>query len=502
MTTPTRPEPWGDDRLAAAFAARAALAVTPVDLAGATSAALRTRSNPDVVWPRLLAPAAVVVLAIGAVFGGLALSGRGGTPESPGGPPPDPGTFPTPVSSEAAGLPVISVRDAIALRDAGPDDREAAVRGWFAPLMPVPCPFTPATSPVQPVCPDDQIILMADPEWLVTPDGNGYRRASPTGPSFQIDIDDLDGGWQPGLPIIASTPPVEIVIVGHFDDRRSASCPVEVQAACRDRFVVDRVDSADGRVQPTSKVEQVEGGGTPFDDAWHIVEAVRPGVAILSAVHVDGADGLRRIEPALAAQGSDLLGERAVWVMRVLDGEAMATYAVADSTGSLYEFTADGAVLVALSAPGDRTSPSPIRQAASRPSPAWGPWPPPNAFSVLEFKDDAGRKPRVAVVDDSRLLEWIQEGVPDPAIGAAGSEGLFRDPSGVHRYRLRWGTTICDREMIVTVAADVKRIVIEHAPRDGCDAMYVGRELVLQFSRDVEPDDVGLEVIPATLLPE
>jgi hypothetical protein len=120
----------------------------------------------------------------------------------------------------------------------------------------------------------------------------------------------------------------------------------------------------------------------------------------------------------------------------------------------------------------------------------------------MEFKDDAGRKAFVAIVDDSGLLTSVAEGVPDAAIGDGAFEGFFRDPSGAHRYRLRWTTTICDREMTVSIAREVARIVIEHAPRDGCDAMGVGRDLVLQFTEDVDPASVELQVIQPTRLPE
>ena len=502
MTTRSTPsEPWDDERLGAAFAARASRTRTPEDLASTVGAALRTRPGSVVEWRRLLAPAAVVILAFGAVGGGLALRGSSGVVETTDGPTPEPSAAAADswADREAVGLPIISVSDAIAIRDAGVDSREIAVHGWIAPVLPVPCPYTPATSPVQPVCPDDQVVLMEEPESLVTPNGNGSSRRSPTGPHFQIDLDDLDGAWQRGVPVAPSTPPVEIAVVGHFDDRRSASCPLDMQAACRDRFVVDRVDWANGEAQPTSQVDLVVGVGMPFDDVEHILDAVRPGVSILSAVHVDGDEGLRRMEPALAEGGSSLIQEAQLWVVRVLDAGELGTYVIVDSTGSIYELTAEGPVLAALTTPGEPVSPSP---SPSPTSPAWGPWPPQNAFSVMEFKDDAGRKAFVAIVDASGLLESVAEGVPDPAIGGGAFEGFVRDPSGAHRYRLRWTTTICDREMTVSIAREVARIVIESAPRDGCDALAIGRDLVLQFTEDVDPAAVELQIIEPTLLPE
>ena len=48
--------------------------------------------------------------------------------------------------TEVLGLPVISVEEAIAIRDPGRDDREIAVRGWFPPRRAVRCPRAPESS--------------------------------------------------------------------------------------------------------------------------------------------------------------------------------------------------------------------------------------------------------------------------------------------------------------------------------------------------------------------
>jgi hypothetical protein len=54
--------------------------------------------------------------------------------------------------------------------------------------------------------------------------------------------------------------------------------------------------------------------------------------------------------------------------------------------------------------------------------------------------------------------------------------------------------------MTVTIEREVARIVIEHAPRDGCDTMPVLRDLVLQFTED--PAFVEVGIVPPTILPE
>ena len=495
MTTrPTPGVPWDDERLTSAFAARAAQTATPVDLARATSAALRTQASSAGAWRRLLAPAAVVILAIGAVSGVALLDGQRGS-NSPTEPSADPSTSPSPsespVASEAARLPVISVLDAIALRDAGEDNREIAVRAWFAPYYPSrACGFASNEQPVWPLlveCPEDRLWLMQDPEPVITVTDSGLSWRGPTGPAISPAFGDIDRSW--ALPVEDTTRLVELVVVGHFDDRRSAACPADLGQDCRDRFVVDRIDSVDGETLPTSQVDLVESVGMPFDEAEHIVDAVRPGVAILSAVHVDGDGGLRRIEPALADQGSDLLQERAVWVVRVLDGEELETYVVVDSTGSIYALTLDGPVLVALSTPGERVSPLPSRR--------------PDAGSFLTMGVFLDESVTLEVADHTGFLEDARPatsmemarpaGIPRP--GRLAIANLARDTIFV-----RWTGTVCDRRPQLTIRSrvadgppDVLHLTDE---RPGCDAMGVGRGVVIRFSIDVDAGDLdGTEEI-------
>ncbi len=135
-------------------------------------------------------------------------------------------------------------------------------------------------------------------------------------------------------------------------------------------------------------------------------------------------------------------------------------------------------------------------------APAWGPWPPDGA-EVIDLPNENGNDPaRVAVVDLSGALTEVRAPTAQDGHPEGPDEAFFRDPSGDGRYRLRWGTTICDREMTVTIDAEVDRIVIDHAPRDGCDSMGIGRELVLVFSRDVDPASVAYVHNRAVLLPE
>jgi hypothetical protein len=347
MTPPAWPqEPWSDDRTNAAFAARAVAHPTPAQVAASTLESLRVeRRRGSLGWERFGAVIALLLIVLAGVGAGVAVVGPPSThilTPSKGTSIPSP-TF-TDGRSEVLGVPLMNVTDAITIRDSGVDDREIAVHGWFSPIGPLSCPYTPATSPVQPVCPDEFVVLMAEPESLVRREENGYSGHEPAGPSIEIDLDDLDGAWQPRLPDLGPARPIELSAVGHFDDRRSSTCPAEMLTSCRDRFVVDRIDRVDGESQVTSVLDLVEKGvGRPFDEARAVIDIVRPDVAILSAVHVDGYYGLRRIEPTIAdRRGASLVQEEALWVVRVLDGGTLATYVFVDSTGSIYELTADG----------------------------------------------------------------------------------------------------------------------------------------------------------------
>lgn len=75
MTTPATPrQPWDDRRLAAAFAARASAITTPTNLVDTTVERVRTADRPEPAWRRWLPAAAVIVLAVGVIASGLALS--------------------------------------------------------------------------------------------------------------------------------------------------------------------------------------------------------------------------------------------------------------------------------------------------------------------------------------------------------------------------------------------------------------------------------------------
>jgi hypothetical protein len=536
MTTPPiRTEPWDDDRLDSAFAARASRTATPLDLARATSAALRARPVATPFWRRLMAPAAAAVLAAVAIAGGVVLIGgeRGASPlvdfragptadqrtldarefafefpaewqaydssasgsgfssiavlgtlpvepscgderhvvitcvnerrlapaearmvvstgtllsgplatrpdidngettrlsidgrtailddveadgddyyganlslhlyiERPGDTSSivlidlfarDPGaadaravmqtvieTFrfdlaavPAPsdfwAGRSAVGLPIISVSEAIAISDAGIDDREIAVHGWFHPIPLVGCPAPPPpTSPVQPVCPDQFRWLTEQMESLTTVSATGASASPPTGPAVHPDLDLIDHGWAPGIPASGAATPVEVVLVGHFDDRRSSLCPAAEEDACRERFVVDRVDWVNGETQPMSVVAEVEEQrSSTADEIAALAQRHAPRGTILSVFVTDGATGLVRAEPVVAASAPDLMAAAAVWGIRVLEGGRVSTYLIPDGSDDIYQVDVERVIPIA---PALRSQ-APRRRSGRRPS--------------------------------------------------------------------------------------------------------------------------------------
>jgi hypothetical protein len=245
MTDDRLPTDWGDDRLAATFAAMSSGRPTPSDLVPATIERLRADRRPlraRFGFAHLGgAAAAAVVLAVVAVgvFG------------------PRPTTEPGETHAATFGLEPITVSEAIAIRDAGVDDRELAVQGWYGTAGRIPCPAPPdflPLNPTRPWCPMTLTWLMERPEQLVDTSSSGIVGGFPSGPAFNPSLTLVDPA---GLPQDASTV-APVTFIGHFDDRRAAFCPDDEKSSCVDTFVVDRVAVIDGHVLETATVRELE----------------------------------------------------------------------------------------------------------------------------------------------------------------------------------------------------------------------------------------------------
>jgi hypothetical protein len=250
------------------------------------------------------------------------------------------------------------VSDAIAVRDSGVDDREIAVSGWFTPAPPVSCGSESAQtyeSPVVAHCPDELIWLSEDAGSLVHVTGNRLDTETPHGPALNPDLDGLDRSWFPELPVPGAdgdSTPVDVVFVGHFDDRRAWRCAGAGQA-CRDRFVVDSVAMVHGVPTNVAPVYQNTAKATSSAaDIEAVVGNEAPGSPILSMTVVDGPDGLGTFEPSLSdARHNYLSIQPTVWIVRVLESERISTYIVVDGSDAIFEMNPIGEAVLVGGAP-------------------------------------------------------------------------------------------------------------------------------------------------------
>jgi len=134
------------------------------------------------------------------------------------------------VVAAIAKLDVVSVADAIKVRDAGTASR-VAVGGYFSAFI-VPCPYQPGVvSPLE-GCPASFAWLMANPEDLQTATDEPPSIHAPVGLAVNAVLE------QTVLPP-AFFNPASVVLVGHFNDPGATACTPANQGLCRQRFVVE-----------------------------------------------------------------------------------------------------------------------------------------------------------------------------------------------------------------------------------------------------------------------
>jgi hypothetical protein len=469
-------EPWDDDRLDAAYTARSEGHPTPSDLTATTIRAIRSGARPTTVsrWPRILAAAAAVIV----VVGGLAIAGLGSRGPNLGAATPSDAAAEATVSpaasessgaaaasapTEVAGLKVISVNDAIAIRDRV-DRRELAVRGWYM-AMPLPCPsMVPGpSSPIEPTCDNEISWLMRDDEDLSLP-GSGR----PNGPAIHAYLGDVGG--------LATPSPVDVVVIGHFDDRRTAQCPADAKAACRDAFVVDRICWVDGTELELSSLNELDRPTTSTDhEVASTVLEFAPQATILSALTVTG-DDLADTEPAFRTRDEyRLTDEAGVWIVKVVVDGSPVTFFVVDGTLEAYMMAADGRAQQARPfSPGVRFT---------------DPWPPSGAAIV----DVPGVE--IAVVDLSNHLLGARAASLDgttlpPDVAAKPIHLAETTTSG--ELLLTWSGSGCDRRASVTVGRSLTTISVERIEAPNCEGDARTYGLILTFDDPVDVDTVEL----------
>lgn len=359
---------WDDDRVNSAFAARAAGAPeSPSDLVDevlAVTTQTGQRSGALHPLPRLaplLGLAAVVTIAIVSAVGQFG-RGMAVASQSPTG---QPGTGPSGAATQSAGAAAqldplallaepITVSQAIAVRDGGVDDRELAVAGYLSPIPVVFCTFVPSDvtrNLTALYCPESFQWLMEHSEALWSTSGSTLSEP-PKGPAFHLSLRlvpshglvNLAGPTGNGA---TAPPPTPVVLVGHFDDRRAADCPIKPapETLCADTFVVDRVAAIRGIGQPVttrplSSEPNVVALSTA-DEVDDLVRAAGPGLGILSRQLWTG-DGLAWVEPSLSDDAT-LTAQRLIWIVTAVglqDGVPVTrTFLVVDGTTRVREIT-------------------------------------------------------------------------------------------------------------------------------------------------------------------
>jgi hypothetical protein len=336
---------WDDDRLAAAFGVRASGRSTPPDLmAGALERVQAAGRRQPMRLSRapiaLLATAAAVAVLVGIVGVSPRHSGPAATATA------------TAPATTVYGMPILSVAEAIAVRDSPPTDREIAVRGYVAPASRTfGCarPFDAARNPIRMDCPGDGQWLVDAPSrrgpipGTLPPDRVGFPSVLPF-----LDRSPLDA--------VTATAPAgnslaEVVLIGHFHDRRGvpALCDVPDPAACAG-FVVDAIFSIDGRLVPSSTVVDLEPlpGEPRREPAWttadvdRLVLAALPQLQVLSRVALPG-HRIHELEPALGTGALGIIDRPIAWVVTGIEPGAgggpsvRRTLLIVDGTAEAYE---------------------------------------------------------------------------------------------------------------------------------------------------------------------
>lgn len=328
---------WDDERLAGAFRVRAIDRSTPPDLIVSAVQLVRDRPSKQPGRGRtmrltLLACAAAVAVLVGTMSVTPRQSGPAATP------------------STAVGLPILTVSEAIAVRDRGVDSREVAVAAYLIQPTGVRCgPGLGSKNPTLLACPELFTWLMENPERLVTSTDSGRSIQAPTGPAIR-----------PALLLTtvaeAATLPVAVTVLGHFDDRRAALCEVSERTACGDTFVVDRIVALNGVSQPVAttlrQTNVTERRRDLEADVDTLVLGALPSGSILSRQLV-AIDQVIGIEPILARDDFvPYVGNPAtlVWLVTALEATAPAprarTFALFDGSNWFAEVTADGAAML------------------------------------------------------------------------------------------------------------------------------------------------------------
>lgn len=105
------------------------------------------------------------------------------------------------------------------------------------------------------------------------------------------------------------------------------------------------------------------------------------------------------------------------------------------------------------------------------------------------------------VGEPGTVVAWRAAGDRDlAAIAWGGDTDIALGRLSERDLVLGWIGTVCDVKATLTVAPG--RLVVTPVPRQGCDAMAVGRGVVLTFAEPTDPATISVELGERVLLPE
>jgi hypothetical protein len=252
----------------------------------------------------------VIVVVIGWTQLGIPLS------EGTAGGSPIDGTFP----SAVAGLPVLSVAQAVDKLGSGQLDGQAiAVAGYYNAFYPS-CPYPGRyIGPLERWCDYSAFTdAKADARLCEQPSPNEtschQTAATNLAPFFMSETSGSPGAWLTGG---ATGSPAAFVLIGHVGDPRQWQCTVVTRADCGRAFVVDRIAWAEGKDVPAAAPEtgDMQSGG-PITPRLTLAQATAAAGAtdtLVTAAPFRAGD-LATIDPRWTRAGDDV-----VWFVRSLD---------------------------------------------------------------------------------------------------------------------------------------------------------------------------------------
>jgi hypothetical protein len=259
------------------------------------------------------------------------------------------GSLPSDVPGFLDELTVKSVGQALAWReDSYEPGAELAVAGWYDPVSAPPTCSEPWAPPLMGHCNAAVQFLMAGPEPLAS--GSFSRFVGPP-KSLAFHVAFGEPGVQPGgreMPDSGQFGPSEIVLIGHFSDRRATLCPADVRQQCLDTFVVDTYAWQDGRtIDHTAETTSIPVADPPLTAPQRAAIGrflAAPGYYRVISVTTVAGEAINGYEPTMA-QTAEIDFTGSICLIYVVDattnGPRPDVLAI-DPTGTIYTDAGDG----------------------------------------------------------------------------------------------------------------------------------------------------------------